>query len=75
MLFYMYLFISVIVVDCIFSINLFLEKKNKNKKKAYLNLMFSLTSTKEGSLISIYIKNVNFDKYKKRNRKIMQKLI
>ena len=37
--------------------------------------MFSLTSTKEGSLISMYIKKVNFDKYKKRNRKIMQKLI
>ena len=69
----MYLFISVVVVDCIFSINLFLDKKNK--KKTYLNLMFSLTATKEGSLISIYIKNVNFDKYKKRNRKIMQKLI
>ena len=29
----MYLFISVIAVGCIFSINLFLEKKIKRKKK------------------------------------------
>ena len=33
MLFYMYLFTSVIIVDFIFSINLFLEKKNLKKKK------------------------------------------
>ena len=33
MLFYIYLFSSVIVIDCIFSINLFLQKKLKIKKK------------------------------------------
>ena len=33
MIFYMYLFMSVIVVDCIFSINLFLKKKKIKKKK------------------------------------------
>ena len=33
MTFYIYLFFSVIVVGCIFSINLFLEKKKFKKKK------------------------------------------
>ena len=33
MTFYIYLFFSVIVVGCIFSINLFLEKKKLKKKK------------------------------------------
>ena len=43
MLFYMYLFISVIAVDCIFSINLFLEKK-----KNYLKIRgLKVTGTKK----------------------------
>ena len=33
MLFYIYLFISVVLVDCIFNINLFLEKKKEKKKE------------------------------------------
>ena len=54
MLFYMYLFISVIVADCIFSINLFFEKKKKIKKKKSLSkAMNSLDMLDSADLIFI----------------------
>ena len=39
MTFYIYLFFSVIVVGCIFSINLFLETKKLKKKKKESNIL------------------------------------
>ena len=40
--FYFYLFISVIVVNCMFTINLFLEKKNLKKKKDFSHSLLSI---------------------------------
>ena len=52
MLFYMCLFISVTVVDCIFSINLFLEKKTKIKKKKKITTKVRRVITKLILLVS-----------------------
>ena len=58
MLFYVYLFISVIVVDCILSVNLFLEKKKVKKKTNHIVLVFSLLTLNNKIPVRILVLSV-----------------